>query len=118
MEGKLPPLTLLLLALGSLVGTGIGYSGWWCRSLVSATSYTLIGVMNKCLTIILNTLIWDKHANPGGIFSLFICIAGGMIYKQAPMRSNKIYSATTDDGDDDGAFEALISSDVPTSKAG
>ena len=42
-NSRLPPMGIFLLALGSLVGTGIGYSGWWCRSLVSATSYTLIG---------------------------------------------------------------------------
>ena len=39
----LPALTILLLALGSVVGTGIGYSSWYCRNLVSATSFTLIG---------------------------------------------------------------------------
>lgn len=45
--------------------------------------------MNKCLTVLLNTLIWDQHANPQGIFCLFICIAGGIIYKQAPMRGEQ-----------------------------
>jgi GDP-mannose transporter len=39
----LPPMSIFLLVLGSLVGTGIGYSGWWCREVVSATSFTLIG---------------------------------------------------------------------------
>lgn len=53
---------------------------------MSATSFTLIGVMNKCLTILLNVLIWDQHATPGGIFALAVCISGGMIYQQAPMR--------------------------------
>ena len=42
-NAKLPTISIVLLALGSLVGTGIGYSGWWCRGLVSATSFTLIG---------------------------------------------------------------------------
>ena len=42
-NGKFPPLGIFLLILGSLVGTGIGYSSWWCRGLVSATSFTLIG---------------------------------------------------------------------------
>lgn len=83
---RLPPISIVLLIVGSVVGTGIGYSSWWCRSLVSATSFTLIGVMNKCLTILMNVLIWDQHATPGGIFALFICISGGMIYQQAPMR--------------------------------
>jgi hypothetical protein len=26
-------------------------SGWWCRGCVSATSYTVIGVVNKALTL-------------------------------------------------------------------
>jgi hypothetical protein len=42
--------------------------------------------MNKCFTILLNVLIWDQHATPGGIFALAVCISGGMIYQQAPMR--------------------------------
>ena len=45
--------------------------------------------MNKCLTILLNLLIWDQHAKPGGIVSLMVCIAGGIIYQQAPMRGEK-----------------------------
>lgn len=40
---RLPPASFPYLIVGSLVGTGIGYTGWWCRSVVSATSYTLIG---------------------------------------------------------------------------
>jgi hypothetical protein len=39
----LPPAAIPLLVIGSLVGTAIGYSGWWCRDVVSATSFTLIG---------------------------------------------------------------------------
>jgi len=47
----------------------------------------LIGVINKCLTIFLNLLIWDQHAPVGGIASLFVCLVGGTLYRQAPMRS-------------------------------
>jgi len=53
------------------------------------------------LTVLLNTLIWDQHAKPEGIFCLFICIAGGMIYQQAPMRSEKSKSLAVDSGSDD-----------------
>jgi hypothetical protein len=35
-------------------GTLIGYTSWSCRSLMSATSFTLVGVINKFLTILLN----------------------------------------------------------------
>ncbi|KAL9180291.1 hypothetical protein ACHAXT_008261 [Thalassiosira profunda] len=81
-----PKAGLALLLLGCVVGTGIGYTGWWCRSKVSAASYTLIGVMNKCLTVLVNLLIWDQHAAPEGIVSLSLCLLGGVLYKQAPMK--------------------------------
>ena len=79
-----------LVVLGCIIGTGIGYTGWWCRSKVSATSYTLIGVINKCLTVFVNILIWDQHATPEGIASLFLCLIGGSFYQQAPMRKDKV----------------------------
>lgn len=63
--------------------------------------------MNKCLTILLNVVIWDQHATPGGIFSLFICIAGGMVYQQSPMRGEKI--VVVPPSADDDAFKADLS---------
>jgi hypothetical protein len=68
--------------------------------------------MNKCLTVLLNTLIWDQHAKPGGIFCLFLCIAGGMIYKQAPMRG--LEKSVPGISAEDDEFKADISNDVPT----
>ncbi|KAL3815979.1 hypothetical protein ACHAXA_005188 [Cyclostephanos tholiformis] len=85
----LPAVGLAMLVLGCVVGTGIGYTGWWCRSKVSAASYTLIGVMNKCLTVLVNLLIWDQHAPPAGIVCLSLCLFGGMLYNQAPMKKTK-----------------------------
>jgi len=84
--GKLPTESIGLLILGCLIGTGIGYSGWWCRGKVSATSFTLIGVLNKCMTVIVNMMIWDQHASMTGISFLFLCLVGGACYKQSPMR--------------------------------
>mmetsp|Transcript_108524 Transcript_108524/g.315625 ORF Transcript_108524/g.315625 Transcript_108524/m.315625 type:complete len:85 (-) Transcript_108524:496-750(-) len=65
-------------------------SGWYCRSLVSATTYTLVGVMNKFITIVGNVLIWDQHATPTGLSFLFLCILGGAMYRQAPMRDQPV----------------------------
>jgi len=109
LEGKLPAIAVSLLLCGSLVGTGIGYSGWWCRSVVSATSFTLVGVMNKCLTVIFNNLIWDQHASREGTFYLFVCVTGGIIYKQSPMRSAE--SSKPPISADDVEFKAEIGSD-------
>lgn len=86
-EGRFPPGSIPLLIVGCIIGTCIGYSSWWCRDKVSATSFTLIGVMNKCMTVLFNLIMWDNHAPPLGIASLFLCLVGGGLYRQAPMRS-------------------------------
>jgi GDP-mannose transporter len=97
-----------MLVLGCVVGTGIGYTGWWCRSKVSAATYTLIGVMNKCLTVMVNLLIWDQHAPPAGIVCLSLCLFGGMLYNQAPMKKTKSETPKHEGGDSDKQFESLI----------
>jgi GDP-mannose transporter len=74
------------LALSCIVGTAISYCGWWCRGQISATSFTLVGVVNKVLTVLLNVFVWDKHASAIGIAFLMLCLVGGGLYKQAPMR--------------------------------
>ena len=95
----LPPVGIVMLALGCVVGTGIGYTVWWCRSKVSAASYTLIGVMNKCLTVLVNLLIWDQHVPPAGIVCLSLYLFGGMLYNQLPCvrrsRTTKAATATS-----------------------
>jgi GDP-mannose transporter len=77
---------LPLLTVSCIVGAGIGFSGWWCRSLVSATSFTVIGILNKLLTVFLNILVWDNHSSTIGTLCLLGCLVGGSLYKQAPMR--------------------------------
>jgi GDP-mannose transporter len=93
----------LFLLLGCIAGIGIGYSSWWCRDMVSATSFTLIGVMNKCLTVLLNLIIWDQHAPPGGIASLFLCLVGGALYQQAPLRMTTTAKYPQTVGDDESS---------------
>lgn len=81
---------LTILLLSCVIGCGISYAGWHCRNLVSAATYTLVGVMNKVVTIILNIIIWDKHASVGGLLSLVLCLAGGFFYQQAPLQVDNI----------------------------
>jgi len=91
ISSKASMLTFLLISC--IAGLCIGWSGWRCRQLVSAASYTLIGVTNKILTVLVNCMIWDQHASTLGICCLFFCLVGGALYKQAPMRSSSSKSA-------------------------
>jgi len=67
---EMTPAAIFWLACSCVVGVCISWAGFWCQSLITATAYTVVGVMNKMLTVTVNVLIWDKHATSGGIASL------------------------------------------------
>jgi len=77
---------ILVILFSCVTGLMIGYTGWKCRSLISATTFTLVGVVNKFLTILLNVLIWDKHSTSFGLGAVCCCLLAGSFYQQAPMR--------------------------------
>ena len=64
--------------------------------MVSATTYTLVGVVNKFLTVLLNVMLWDKHSTGYGIASVLVCLLAGTLYQQAPRRDDVRKSATVD----------------------
>jgi len=74
------------LVMSCIVGVGISWSGWNARNYVSATVYTLLGVVCKFISVVLNILIWDKHATPRGLLALGVCLVSSAMYRQAPMR--------------------------------
>jgi len=80
---------LTLLGVSCVIGVAISYTGWNCRSMITATCYTVLGVANKMATVLMNCLIWDKHASLPGICSLLVCLAGAASYQQSPVRAEK-----------------------------
>jgi solute carrier family 35 len=66
------------------------YTSWLCIKVISATSYALVGVLNKFLTLLLNILIWDKHSSPIGLLSVCVCLGAGVFYEQAPSRQKMV----------------------------
>lgn len=80
---------VLIILFSCIAGTLIGYTGWLCRGMTSATTFTLVGVVNKFLTVLLNVIIWDKHSSPLGVTAVCICLLAGFFYQQAPRRSEE-----------------------------
>eukprot|EP00041_Stephanoeca_diplocostata_P004690 m.49027 g.49027 ORF g.49027 m.49027 type:complete len:313 (-) comp15289_c0_seq1:226-1164(-) len=76
----------LWIGLSCIFGIAIGYSGWWCRDLISATSYTLVGVINKLLTVTISVAFINKSASWMSIGALVVCLLAGSQYTQPPMR--------------------------------
>lgn len=91
---------LAALAFCCVAGTGISWAGWNCREKTSATTYTLLGVACKLISVLLNVLIWDKHASPSGIVWLVLCLASSSGYRQSPMRANPKATKATKAEDD------------------
>lgn len=58
--------SVVFLILSCAVSIGISYAGFFLRVLISATSFTVVGVVNKIATTIMNLLMWDKHAGMVG----------------------------------------------------
>lgn len=64
----------------------------------------------------MNVMIWDKHATGGGIFWLFVCISGGLIYQQAPMRgeTNEVTIAAPEGQDVEEQGKLIESKEDPS----
>lgn len=71
------------LLLSCVVGIAISYAGFNLRNMISATSFTVVGVVCKLATVLINDMIWTKHANFWGHCGLFICLEAGFLYERA-----------------------------------
>ncbi|XP_077225555.1 GDP-fucose transporter 1-like [Tasmannia lanceolata] len=77
------PGAFLAVALSCVFGLLISFFGFAARKAISATAFTVTGVVNKFLTVGINVLIWDKHASPFGLVCLLFTIVGGVLYQQS-----------------------------------
>ncbi|KAL8234919.1 hypothetical protein R6Q59_021019 [Mikania micrantha] len=77
------PTAFKAVSLSCVFGFLISFFGFACRKAISATAFTVTGVVNKFLTVAINVLIWDKHASPFGLFCLLVTVAGGVLYQQS-----------------------------------
>ncbi|KAK9091044.1 hypothetical protein Sjap_024221 [Stephania japonica] len=74
---------VLPVGLSCLFGLAISFFGFSCRRAISATGFTVLGIVNKLLTVVINLLIWDKHSTLVGTLGLLICMSGGIMYQQS-----------------------------------
>lgn len=109
------PSAFAAVSLSCVFGLAISFFGFAARKAVSATAFTVTGVVNKFLTVAINVVIWDKHASPFGLVCLLFTIVGGVLYQQsvtgpAPAQRDAMVSKQSDvekngSGDDDGDLE-------------
>ncbi|XP_050219354.1 GDP-mannose transporter GONST3-like [Mercurialis annua] len=91
---------LLPVGLSCLFGLSISFFGFSCRRAISATGFTVLGVVNKLLTVVINFVIWDKHSSFIGTVGLLICMLGGIMYQQStskPKPAQEVIAEETED---------------------
>mmetsp|Transcript_43949 Transcript_43949/g.80308 ORF Transcript_43949/g.80308 Transcript_43949/m.80308 type:complete len:338 (-) Transcript_43949:97-1110(-) len=75
------------LIVSCILGIGISWSGWYCRNMVSATVYTILGVLCKLLSVAINMMLGKKHATLNGLLALLLTVISSALYQQAPLRA-------------------------------
>ncbi|KAL7598586.1 GDP-mannose transporter GONST3 isoform X1 [Lactuca sativa] len=78
---------ILPVGLSCLFGLAISFFGFSCRRAISATGFTVLGIVNKLLTVVINLMIWDKHSSLIGTIGLLICMFGGVMYQQSTSKN-------------------------------
>lgn len=109
------PVAFLAVALSCVFGLLISFFGFAARKAISATAFTVTGVVNKFLTVAINVLIWDKHASPFGLVCLLMTLSGGVLYQQSVTGPNNVSSHLENsntkhgggNGDDDDDHHAV-----------
>ncbi|XP_021741626.1 GDP-fucose transporter 1-like [Chenopodium quinoa] len=97
------------VALSCVFGLLISFFGFAARKAISATAFTVTGVVNKFLTVSINVMIWDKHASPFGLVCLLFTLTGGVLYQQSVTgASSPRESALSKQNDNDGDAEKFI----------
>lgn len=87
-----------MLILSCIIGCAISYSGWRCRSCVTATTFTLVGVVNKMATIAFTMVVWPKETTLMKVSALVFCVLFGLLYQEAPMKKGKMNGGLNSSG--------------------
>lgn len=83
-------------ALASCVGgLAISFFGLQARQLLSPTSFAVVGVANKAITVAANAAMWDRHASAVGTCWLAVCIGSAFAHQQLEQRRARIEQASS-----------------------
>jgi hypothetical protein len=92
---------ILPVALSCLFGLAISFFGFSCRRAISATGFTVLGIVNKLLTVMINLVIWDKHSTWVGTVGLLICMLGGVMYQQSTSKPKDAKQVTVEEKEEE-----------------
>ena len=74
--------TCYLILLTCFVSVAISFAGFNARKVMSATSFTVLGVANKAGSVILSALLIAAKVQPISYVCLFLCIFASTLFSQ------------------------------------
>jgi len=81
------PQAALAVGMSCAIGLGISFTGFGFRNLVTATTFTVVGVMNKLLTVVASLMLLSHGAtSPWSVLALICCIGGAETIMQPPSK--------------------------------
>ena len=92
----------LAVPMSCLFGLGIGYFGFSVRRKISATAFTVLGCLNKLLSLGFDVVwLWGTAGSPSieAVFSLLLCIMGGLWYSIETMKLGAVARPRGSGGD-------------------
>jgi len=76
------------LTLAAVAGTLLSAANFATRRALSATSFSVVGVLCKLATILVNSTVWDLHGSTQSSVSLTVGVFGGILYNQSLTEAN------------------------------
>lgn len=77
---------LISLLLSCVAGTVLSFTGMTLRSELSATLFTVLGILCKMASCLLNELFVEREKNPWSLAFIFSAILCSASYRPAPLR--------------------------------
>jgi solute carrier family 35 protein len=87
---------IVTLLLSCLIGIGVSHSAYVMRSACSATLSAVVGILCKVLTVLINMVLWDKHASVSELMFLALGLMSGAFYEQAPLRKRSKHEVASE----------------------
>mmetsp|Transcript_27477 Transcript_27477/g.67828 ORF Transcript_27477/g.67828 Transcript_27477/m.67828 type:complete len:337 (-) Transcript_27477:1022-2032(-) len=100
-KGMITVWASVLLLMSCVWGTAISFLGFLVLENVSATTFNVMGNSNKILTLVVNGLLWDKHASLQANMCLLVSLVGAALYAEARRRQANAEKAAAKSGYDD-----------------
>jgi GDP-mannose transporter len=108
------PACMLAVGGSCFVAVFISYFGFLARKQLPATAFTVLGNACKIFSVILNVVIWDKHASLVGLVMLALTLTAAILYTPAPLREG--FKRPAMQVEADGSTARVASEEAATEK--